>query len=495
MKLRKFILTTLIACAITSEAYAQSTSGAIEQLPIRTLSHVIGHDSGSFVGREPVTDFVKTGTTSPTSGNVATWGTSSNLIIDSGKALPSGAIVGTTDTQTLPNKTLPSPAISSPTVTGTGTYSGTSNFTGPLLATTFQLGTAQTNVGQLGQITAPYTSSGLNTTTDIFRVQVGSIDPTFELGNHGASTAAITCTLGIPSGSYSGPATWPDACGAFYAINGNTTKSAVGLYSLGGISVSGASAYGGNSVSVNCAGFSAGCTGTTGLDFTTLYTHEFDTNIYSKSGVAPAGNAAGVISILNATIQNTGSLSAFQTSHTGTIPWKTAFATNHGDAALGISLGAAANSPSSNSQAINLVALNGSSVAQTGTIFTDSVGTLNMQVPNTTLQLAQTYPYMTLNQTVTGAAGAKLLNASTNASATENLLVQSGSYYGSLQATSAGAFSIQTSAATNLQLVPGTGAYVVVGGKNTIVSAWPTSCSGLVSGSLYSNSGVINVCP
>jgi hypothetical protein len=53
-----------------------------------------------------------TGPTSSTDGNIAAFtGTSGKIIKDSGKALPSGTIVGTSDSQTLTNKTLTDPAI------------------------------------------------------------------------------------------------------------------------------------------------------------------------------------------------------------------------------------------------------------------------------------------------------------------------------------------------------------------------------------------------
>ena len=61
-----------------------------------------------------------TGPGSAVSANVATFnGTTGKVIQDSGKALPSGALVGTSDSQTLTNKTLTAPVIS--TISNAGT--------------------------------------------------------------------------------------------------------------------------------------------------------------------------------------------------------------------------------------------------------------------------------------------------------------------------------------------------------------------------------------
>ena len=124
MKIRNFSIIAIATLMVASVAQAQSTTGAIEQLPIRTLSHVLGHDGSGRVGREPVTDFLKPGSTSPITGNIACWGTSAYLITDCGKSLPSGAIVGTTDIQTLSGKSLTSPNISNPAITGMVTIGG-----------------------------------------------------------------------------------------------------------------------------------------------------------------------------------------------------------------------------------------------------------------------------------------------------------------------------------------------------------------------------------
>jgi hypothetical protein len=62
-----------------------------------------------------------------TTGNVVTVGSSGSSLLDGGQPLPSGTLVGTTDTQTLTNKTIDSGTITG-TITGDHTYSGNVTF-------------------------------------------------------------------------------------------------------------------------------------------------------------------------------------------------------------------------------------------------------------------------------------------------------------------------------------------------------------------------------
>ncbi len=74
-------------------------------------------NSNSLLGSGNVSVGDVTGPASSTASNVATFnGTTGKIIQDSGKALPTGTVVGTSDTQTLTNKTI---ALGSNTVSGT----------------------------------------------------------------------------------------------------------------------------------------------------------------------------------------------------------------------------------------------------------------------------------------------------------------------------------------------------------------------------------------
>jgi len=166
MKLTKLLLGIVAACALISGAHAQTTSGAIEQLPIHTLSHVIGHDGGGHVGREPVTDFLKPGSTSPTAGNLACWGSSANLITDCGSP-------GSMAFQ------------NSNAVAITG---GSAIFTGITTAPTKSQGDNSTNVA-----TTAYVDTGLGTKASL----VGGVISIAQGGTNSATAAGARTNLGL----------------------------------------------------------------------------------------------------------------------------------------------------------------------------------------------------------------------------------------------------------------------------------------------------------
>ena len=216
MKIRNFSIIAIATLMVASVAQAQSTTGAIEQLPIRTLSHVLGHDGSGRVGREPVTDFLKPGSTSPITGNIACWGTSAYLITDCGKSLPSGAIVGTTDIQTLSGKSLTSPNISNPAITGTVTIGGVTQVfpaTGLLVDTTSPQTLANKSISAPQLIFTPPSAGAARTqdsrntdwvnATDYAGVdKTGSTESTAGLTTAISDSASLGRGLMLPCGVY-----------------------------------------------------------------------------------------------------------------------------------------------------------------------------------------------------------------------------------------------------------------------------------------------------
>ena len=136
------------------------------------------------------------GPNSSTVGHVATFGnTSGTSVIDSGKSLPSGAIVGTTDVQTLPNKTLPSPVI-----TGGANFNGSTSGTTVLQASPTAAGTITIPSGTDTLLTANGAATLTNKSIDASQINSGTL-PASRLSGAYPSVTQVNSALFGDAGS------------------------------------------------------------------------------------------------------------------------------------------------------------------------------------------------------------------------------------------------------------------------------------------------------
>ena len=159
------------------------------------------------------------GPASSVSGNIATFnGTTGKLIQDSGKATPTGDIVGTTDTQTISSKTLVAPvALASTTTTQdgvilTGRAGGTNSYRVTLAPTTLSANRAVTLPDAAGTVVLDTASQTLtNKTISIGYFSEGYVEEsittnigssyTINLNNGSLQILTLTanCTFTFPS--------------------------------------------------------------------------------------------------------------------------------------------------------------------------------------------------------------------------------------------------------------------------------------------------------
>ena len=370
------------------------------------------------------------------------------------------------------------------------TYPGGLSILGTTSFATLTLGPAQSAINQVFQATATY--SNLNTSSDYLRVQTNACPITDEIGAPSASTSGIVSCMVIPAGTYSGTATWPDNAVAAYVLDNNVNKTGVAVLGAAGTTVSGSQGqYGGNFLTVNCELYKTTCATGAGFDFVIGYAVEADTNVYSKSGsVAPNGSVAGFTAIYNGDVQPNGAANAFQTSHTpGLSNWKVAYATNTGDAPIGLDLAPATTGASANSQQIILNGTTAGSTTVTETCYLNSVGDLvcNNSVDSSSFILQHTYPEVQTTATKTaGPVGWKVLNNGTGGATTANLILQTG--------TANSSSSLTLTDAASLVLSTGS---AVTSGITLQPSAGPVTVSTYLrrTSLLFANLGTVDASP
>jgi hypothetical protein len=316
---------------------------------------------------------------------------------------------------------------------------------------------AQAALGQLGMVTSPYTAAMLNTSQTALRVQVGGLDPTYELSGKFPTSYAISASLDIPAGSSTGSAGNPDSPIASYCRNNNSNKSCVGIYTLVGTSSSGNFMEGANVTAIN-SNMQKGL-GNQGFDFQYLVGIEADIGIYCEgnystsgcpSNLSPSGLVYGYLSVMSGTSDTTGDSAAFSaevSNITGAKQprWKAAFSSITAAAFHGMLLGAQGATGPSQSQDIVMVSLKADGTPSFATIFEDVAGGFNINNTGNFL-LAATFPQIVSEQTIVGPAGMRLVNDASGVGTSENLLLQTGgansTSYAQFGLADAGLFSL-----------------------------------------------------
>lgn len=156
------------------------------------------------------------------------------------------------------------------------------------------------------------TYHGLQPSIDQLRVSVGGFSADDQIGSAAPNSNAIVGAVKTPAGSYTGDHIF-DSGVSGYAETNNTLRDAIGVFGGGRNKASGTSAYGMNAHTTNSSADDPYTYQTnTGVNVAQNWSVEADTNILKVSGSAPTGDFAGVVSVLNAEVQPTGKLNAFE---------------------------------------------------------------------------------------------------------------------------------------------------------------------------------------